>query len=377
MASDTRVDVLLPSLGISVVEGTIVRWRKQPGDAVVYEEPICDIATDKIESELPAPATGTLVEILVEEGETVDVGTAIAVVLTDQDRADAIAARQESVLDTAYGVPVAAGEPGAVSPVVARLAKDLGVDLAHVKGTGAAGRIRKQDVVAAADQDKVAARYEPPPPVALSHMRRSIGAHMKRSLDTAATVTSWIEVDFSAIERTRMEIGTTALPIVAKATLQTLAEFPDLNAWVDGERFTRHETVNLGIAVAIEGGLIVPVIRSAELLSVLELASAIRELAGRARAGELAPDELADGTFTITNPGQFGTVMATPVISQPQVAILDVEAIVRRPVAVDDEVVIRSICILGLSWDHRALDGAIAARFLGALRRRLESWGVG
>jgi 2-oxoglutarate dehydrogenase E2 component (dihydrolipoamide succinyltransferase) len=377
MASDTRVDVLLPSLGISVVEGTIVRWRKQPGDAVVYEEPICDIATDKIESELPAPATGTLVEILVEEGETVDVGTAIAVVLTDQDRADAIAARQESVLDTAYGVPVAPGEPGAVSPVVARLAKDLGVDLAQVKGTGAGGRIRKQDVIAAADQDNVAARYEPPPPVALSHMRRSIGAHMKRSLDTAATVTSWIEVDFSAIERTRMEIGTTALPIVAKATLQTLGEFPDLNAWVDGERFTRHETVNLGIAVAIEGGLIVPVIRSAELLSVLELGSAIRELAGRARAGELAPDELADGTFTITNPGQFGTVMATPVISQPQVAILDVEAIVRRPVVVDDEIVIRSICILGLSWDHRALDGAIAARFLGALRRRLESWGAG
>jgi 2-oxoglutarate dehydrogenase E2 component (dihydrolipoamide succinyltransferase) len=174
-----------------------------------------------------------------------------------------------------------------------------------------------------------------------------------------------------------MEIGTTALPIVAKATLQTLGEFPDLNAWVDGERFTRHETVNLGIAVAIEGGLIVPVIRSAELLSVLGLGSAIRELAGRARAGELAPDELADGTFTITNPGQFGTVMATPVISQPQVAILDVEAIVRRPVVVDDEIVIRSICILGLSWDHRALDGAIAARFLGALRRRLESWGAG
>ncbi len=377
MASDTRVEVLLPSLGISVVEGTIVRWRKAPGDAVVYEEPICDIATDKIESELPAPATGTLVEILVEEGETVDVGTAIAVVLTDQDRADAIAARQESVLDTAYGVPVATGDPGAVSPVVARLAKDLGIELAQVKGTGAGGRIRKQDVIAAADQDKVAARYEPPPPVALSHMRRSIGAHMKRSLDTAATVTSWIEVDFSAIERTRMEIGTTALPIVAKATLQTLGEFPDLNAWVDGERFTRHETVNLGIAVAIEGGLIVPVIQSAELLSVLELGSAIRELAGRARAGELAPDELADGTFTITNPGQFGTVMATPVISQPQVAILDVEAIVRRPVVVDDEIVIRSICILGLSWDHRALDGAIAARFLGALRRRLESWGAG
>lgn len=375
--SDTRVEVLLPSLGISVVEGTIVRWRKQPGDAVVYEEPICDIATDKIESELPAPATGTLVEILVEEGETVDVGTALAIVQTDQERADAIAAQQASVLDAAYGVHVHPGEQSAVSPVVARLAQDLGVDLATVKGTGVGGRIRKQDVIATAEHDKVEARYEPPPPAALSHMRRSIGAHMKRSLDTAATVTSWIEVDFSAIERTRMEIGTTALPIVAKATLQTLAEFPDLNAWIDGERFTRHETVNLGVAVAVDGGLIVPVIRSAEQLSVLELATAIRDIAQRARAGELAPDELADGTFTITNPGQFGTVMATPVISLPQVAILDIEAIVRRPVVVEEEIAIRPVCILGLSWDHRALDGAIAARFLGALRARVEAWGGG
>jgi len=375
LPTDTRVEVLLPALGISVVEGTIVRWRKQPGDTVVYEEPICDIATDKIESELPAPATGTLAEILVEEGETIDVGTVIAVVLTDQARADAIAAQQATVLDAAFGVRSPAGDSATVSPVVARLAQDLGVELATVKGTGAGGRVRKQDVIDAADVDKVAARYEPPAPVALTHMRRSIGAHMKRSLDTAATVTSWIEVDFSAIERTRMEIGTTALPIVAKATLQTLVEYPDLNAWLDGERFVRHETVNLGIAVAIEGGLIVPVVPAAERLSVLELSSAIRDLAQRARAGELAPDELADGTFTITNPGQFGTVMATPVISQPQVAILDVEAIVRRPVAVEDEVAIRPICILGLSWDHRALDGAIAARFLGALRTRLESWG--
>jgi pyruvate/2-oxoglutarate dehydrogenase complex dihydrolipoamide acyltransferase (E2) component len=375
MGADTRVEVLLPSLGISVVEGTIVRWRKRPGEPVVYEEPICDIATDKIESELPAPATGVLVEILVEEGETVDVGTAIAVVVADEERAEAIAAQQASALDAFYGEPGVAGGDGALSPVVARLAKDLGVDLARVKGTGAGGRVRKQDVIAAADQDKVAARYEPPPPVALTHMRRSIGAHMKRSLDTAATVTSWIEVDFSAVELTRTELGTTALPIVAKATLQTLAEHPDLNAWIDGERFTRHETVNLGIAVDVAGGLMVPVIHAAEQLSVLELANAIRDVAQRARTGQLAPDELADGTFTITNPGQFGTIMATPVISQPQVAILDVEAIVRRPVVVEEQIAIRPICILGLSWDHRAIDGALAARFLGGLRTRLEAWG--
>jgi len=375
MDSDSRVEVILPSLGISVVEGTILRWRKQAGDAVVYEEPICDIATDKIESELPAPATGTLTEILVEAGETVDVGTAIAIVVADQERADAITAQQVSVLDAAYGVLAPGGERTDISPVVRRLARDLDVDLAGIQGTGAGGRIRKQDVIAAAEAVKSARRYEPPAPVALSHMRRSIGAHMARSLEVAATITSWAEVDFSAVESTRMEIGTTALPIVAKATLQTLAEFPDLNAWLDGERFVRHETVNLGIAVAIEGGLIVPVIPSAERLSVLELATQIREIAQRARAGELAADEVADGTFTITNPGQFGTVMATPVINQPQVAILDVEAIVRRAVVVDDQVAIRPICILGLSWDHRALDGAIAARFLGSLRRRLEGWG--
>jgi pyruvate/2-oxoglutarate dehydrogenase complex dihydrolipoamide acyltransferase (E2) component len=214
--------------------------------------------------------------------------------------------------------------------------------------------------------------------VPLTRIRRSIGDHMKRSLETAATVTSWIEVDFAAVESARVQLGTTALPIVASATIATLADFPDLNAWLDGGDIVRHETVNLGIAVALGAeGLLVPVIREAERLDIAELARRIRDLATRARSSELTADELRDGTFTITNPGQYGTVMATPVINQPQVAILDIEAIVRRPVVVsepsgDETIAIRPICILGLSWDHRALDGVVAAQFLGALRTRLE-----
>jgi pyruvate/2-oxoglutarate dehydrogenase complex dihydrolipoamide acyltransferase (E2) component len=204
-------------------------------------------------------------------------------------------------------------------------------------------------------------------------MRLLIGEHMKRSLETAATVTSWIEVDFSAIEMRRRKLGITALPIVAEATAATLIEYGDLNAWIDGDDYVRHTEVNLGVAVSLgDDGLIVPVLRAAQRDDAAELARRIADAAARARAGTLSPDELRDGTFTISNPGQFGTLMATPVINQPQVAILDVEAVVRRPVVVGDEIAIRPICILGLSWDHRALDGVYAARFLGALRGRLE-----
>ena len=257
------------------------------------------------------------------------------------------------------------------------LAAQHGVDVDTLTGTGAGGRVRREDVLAAAAD--AGERYVPPPPTELSRMRLLIGEHMKRSLEVSATVTSWIEVDFSAIEARRRALGVTALPVVAHATIAMLAQFGDLNAWLDGDTFTRHDDVNLGIAVSLgEDGLIVPVIRAAHELDIPALAGAISDLASRARAGALRPDEVLDGTFTITNPGQFGTVMATPVISQPQVAILDMEAIVRRPVVVTDadgteSVAIRPICVFGLSWDHRALDGVYAARFLGALRARLES----
>jgi 2-oxoglutarate dehydrogenase E2 component (dihydrolipoamide succinyltransferase) len=378
--TETRVEVVMPQLGISVTEGTIVHWRKSPGDTVAYEEPLCDIDTDKIESELPSPVAGTLIEILVEVGETVPTGTAIGLIESDGSHEVPL-----TVLDPtppkATGAAATSREQ-VHSPVVQRLAAEHGIDLTTIAGTGQGGRVRKQDVLSAI-ADRAAGgvtQYVPPEPIPLSRMRRSIGDHMKRSLETAATVTSWIEVDFSAIEAAREQFHTTALPIVARATIATLSEFPDLNAWLDGGDIVRHETVNLGIAVALGAeGLLVPVIREAERLDIADLSARIRDLATRARGGELKAEELRDGTFTITNPGQYGTIMATPVINQPQVAILDIEAIVKRAVVIRDaggaeQIVVRPICILGLSWDHRAIDGVLAAQFLGALRGRLENW---
>jgi pyruvate/2-oxoglutarate dehydrogenase complex dihydrolipoamide acyltransferase (E2) component len=211
-------------------------------------------------------------------------------------------------------------------------------------------------------------------------MRRAIGEHMKRSLETAATCTTWIEADMSRVEAARERLGLTALPFVARCAIAALREHPELNAWLEGDRHTVHTTVNLGVAVSLgDDGLIVPVVHDAHELSVEGLAQRIKELARRARAKELTNDDVAGGTFTITNPGQYGSIMATPVINQPQVAILDLEAVVKRPVAVSaqdgsDMIAIRPMTILGLSWDHRALDGALAARFLATVKRNLEGF---
>jgi pyruvate/2-oxoglutarate dehydrogenase complex dihydrolipoamide acyltransferase (E2) component len=457
------VDVVMPQMGVSVSEGTIVEWRKQVGDWVEYEEPIVDISTDKIDTEVPSPAAGRLAEIVVDVGTTVDVGTVLARLQTD-DRpgqahaaegngagavatSEAAAATGETPADatqTPAPEPAAAADdraPGAdraqeakragdqrprgaggrrYSPVVQRIAAEHDVDLEAVPGTGRGGRVRKQDVLAFIEQGGGGAeappepplhiespyRPEPPapkaprapeaapaPPVApplsgayqppaaqpLSRMRQLVGEHMKRSLDTAATCTTWIEVDMSRVERARREAGLTALPFVARATIDALREFPAINAWLVGGDHTVHEDVNLGIAVSLgEDGLIVPVIRSAQDLSVEGIAKRVKELARAARSRALRPDDVQDGTFTITNPGQFGSVMATPVINQPQVAILDLEAVVKRPVVLTDEdgndsIAIRPMTVLGLSWDHRALDGALAAQFLAAVKRRLEA----
>jgi pyruvate/2-oxoglutarate dehydrogenase complex dihydrolipoamide acyltransferase (E2) component len=447
------VDVVMPQMGVSVSEGTIVEWRKQVGDWVEYEEPIVDISTDKIDTEVPSPAAGRLAEIIVEVGTTVDVGTVLARLATDAkpgqphasetnggpQTSEAAAAKGETPADAAASAAPAPGTatddeaPGAeraaqaeraparptagrggrrYSPVVQRIAAEHDVDLEAIEGTGRGGRVRKQDVLAFVEAGGAPAVEEPPlhiespyrpeppapapaapappttppagtyqPPAAtpLSRMRKSIGEHMKRSLDTAATCTTWIEVDMARVERARRELGVTALAFVARASIEALREFPALNAWLDGDEHVVHEDVNLGIAVSLgEDGLIVPVIRAAQDLSVEGLAKRVRELARAARDRRLSPDDVQAGTFTITNPGQFGSVMATPVINQPQVAILDVEAIVKRPVVITDEsgadsIAIRPICILGLSWDHRALDGAISAQFLAAVKRRLEA----
>jgi pyruvate/2-oxoglutarate dehydrogenase complex dihydrolipoamide acyltransferase (E2) component len=211
-------------------------------------------------------------------------------------------------------------------------------------------------------------------------MRRQIGEHMKRSLDTAAHCTTWIEVDVSRIEAARTGLGLTALPFVARAAVAALREYPALNAWMEDQRYTVHQEVHLGIAVSLgEDGLIVPVVHDAHNLSVEGLGARIKDLARRARARELTPDEVRGGTFTITNPGQYGSIMATPIINQPQVAILDLEAVVKRPVVItdtdgNDAIAIRAMTILGLSWDHRALDGVLAAQFLASVKRHLEEW---
>jgi pyruvate/2-oxoglutarate dehydrogenase complex dihydrolipoamide acyltransferase (E2) component len=380
-AGERLLEIVMPQLGITVTEGTLVAWRKAPGERVARDEAICDVSSDKVDTEIPAPAAGRIVELLIEVGTTVDAGTVIA---TMEEESALRAPSPGAVAAGGEGEPAgpASGRGGADrhSPVVVRLAAELGVALETVVGSGRDGRVRREDVLAAAKDAAAAvdaALYLPPAVGRLSRMRQTIGEHVKRSLREAATVTSWIEVDFSAVEARRRALSVTALPIVAAATVATLAEFGELNAWLDGDNYTVHREVNLGIAVSLGAdGLIVPVVRAAQTLDVEGLAAAIADLASRARSSSLSADEVRDGTFTITNPGQFGTFMATPVINQPQVAILDVEAIVRRPVVVTDgdteTIAIRPVCVLGLSWDHRALDGAYAAHFLGALRERLE-----
>jgi pyruvate/2-oxoglutarate dehydrogenase complex dihydrolipoamide acyltransferase (E2) component len=311
--------------------------------------------------------------------------------------------------------------------VVQRVAAEHGIDLSTVAGTGRDGRVRKQDVLALVNGQGTgvnaaeiadpplhiespyrpdpepapsarvastepastratgsnAAASGPAPAVAssgegLSRMRRQIGQHMKRSLDTAATCTTWIEVDMSRVEATRKRLGVTALAFVARATISALREHPALNAWLEGEQYTRVNEVNLGIAVSLgDDGLIVPVIHGAHELSEEGLAARIRDVARRARSRQLTADDVQGGTFTITNPGQYGSIMATPIINQPQVGILDFEAVVKRPVVVtdadgNDSIAIRPMTILGLSWDHRALDGALSAQFLATVKRNLE-----
>jgi pyruvate/2-oxoglutarate dehydrogenase complex dihydrolipoamide acyltransferase (E2) component len=402
-------------MGVSVAEGTIVAWRVEVGDRIEADATIAEISTDKIDTEVPSPASGVVAEILVPVESTVDVGTVLARIATGAGGAapsPAPPASEPSQPSEQSGQPddapqsgappVAARENGAgngrardhrrYSPVVQRIAAEHGVDLSQVEGTGRGGRVRKQDVLAFLESAPaeepplhIESPYRPEPvaPVVdgggLSRMRRQIGEHMKRSLETAATCTTWIEVDLSRVEVARKRLGVTALAFVSRAVIDAIREHPALNAWLEGEKYTRHTDVNLGIAVSLgDDGLIVPVVQRAQELSVEGLAARVRDLARRARARQLTPDEVRGGTFTITNPGQYGSIMATPIINQPQVAILDFEAVIKRPVVItdadgNDSIAIRPMTILGLSWDHRALDGALSAQFLATVKRYLES----
>jgi pyruvate/2-oxoglutarate dehydrogenase complex dihydrolipoamide acyltransferase (E2) component len=423
-------------MGVSVAEGTVVEWKKQPGDWVEADEIIASISTDKIDTDVEAPATGRVQEILVAVGETVEVGVTMARIATDarpgephvSENGAASTGSDETGTGEAAAALEAPGEAGELSgdaqqrprrysPVVMRIAAEHGIDLDRVTGTGRGGRVRKQDVLAFVESGGDGAA-EPPmhiespyrpdepskpktrrprfdlpaeaPPAAmpaggtapLSRMRQSIGEHMLHSLRTAATCTTIAEADLSRIEAARKQSGLTYLPYIARATIDTLAAYPALNATLEDGEVTTYDGVHLGIAVSLgEGGLIVPVIRDAQQYSVEGLAARIKDIARRGRSGELSPDEVRGGSFTITNPGGYGSIIATPVINQPQVAILDTEAVVKRPVVVTDElgndsIAIRPMTYLCMSWDHRALDGALAAQFLSGLRKNLESWPI-
>ena len=404
------VAITMPQMGVSVAEGTIVEWRKRAGDWVEADEPVCDVSTDKVDVEIPSPTAGRLVRILVEPGETVPVGTPLAELNSEARPGEP--SPQEAPQEQPEEAAADGDRSQIYSPVVRRIAAEHGLDLEQVKGSGVAGRVRKADLMALLEnggaQEAPEERplhtespYQPesePQPAGsaealigpsrrerMSPMRAQIARHMLESRRGSAHCTTIVEVDFSQVVRRRRElreamdrrgVHLTHLAFVAREAVVALQRHPVLNASIDGEEIVYHEQINLGIAVALEDGLIVPVIRGAERLSLEGLAAAIGDLATRAREKRLHPDEVQGGTFTITNPGQFGAVLATPIINQPQVAILDLEAIVKRPVVVErddeDALAIRPMSYLCMSWDHRALDGAEAARFLAAIKEGLE-----
>jgi 2-oxoglutarate dehydrogenase E2 component (dihydrolipoamide succinyltransferase) len=476
MATETAVDVVMPQMGVSVSEGTITRWLKQEGEQVEADEPLLEISTDKVDTEVPSPASGTLTQILVQEGETVDVGTKLGQIggggdagaaadapapeTAPAEPATAEAAAEADAASPAETPAPTAPEPSAappaaepaqqpaptgngkafVSPVVARIAGEHGIDPSQVPGTGSGGRVTKKDILAfvesggaqeqaqpeapaapaqaqpeapaaqpqaPAPEPTAPAAPPPKPPAAapvaagetlpgetvepITALRRGIAEHMRRSLDTSAHVTSAIEIDFSRIVdvRNRLKkeyqaaygVNPTYLAFVAKASVETLRDYPYVNAEMRGDSIVTRNFVNLGIAVELAAGkgLIVPVIRNAEGLNLLGLARGIAEIAAKARNKQLVPDDVQGGTFTITNPGGYGTFHGTPVISQPQSAILGTYALVKRPWVVEDDlgkdvIAIRPLMNITLTYDHRLVDGALAGRFLRDLRERLEGW---
>jgi len=396
-------------MGISVSEGTVLEWRKAVGDPVAADETICDVTTDKVDVEIPCPTAGVLTRILAEPGQTLPVGELLAEIDAGGPSNDDSAHEAKANDELPEEEPVAPDEAdrsGFYSPVVRRIAAEHDVELGAVEGHGVGGRVRKKDLLAhletadpkerrrerpmhiespyVPDSPNGAGRREP-----MSPMRKSIAEHMVRSIQTAAHCTTIVEVDFSAVAKRRKElrdsysrrgVPLTYLAFVARAVVESLEEFPVLNGSVEGDEIVLHDEVNLGIAVSLDDGLIVPVVHQAQRLSLEGTAAAIADLATRARERALEPDEVQGGTFTITNPGQFGAVLATPIINQPQVAILDLEAIVKRAVVLEgadgDAIAIRPMGFIPMSWDHRALDGADAARFLGSVKARLEEGGV-
>jgi pyruvate dehydrogenase E2 component (dihydrolipoamide acetyltransferase) len=423
MATETQIEVVMPQMGVSVSEGTIVKWLKSEGEQVLADEPLLEISTDKVDTEVPCPASGVLGSIVQLEGETVAVGTTIALITTGDEAPEPVEAKSEpepepesASIGASTAVPpepppTPPAEPvtrGFVSPVVARIAAENSVDLEQVTGTGHGGRVTKKDILAhitAVEKPGPQAATSQPRPSAvtasvpdngdrlepMSQMRRTIAEHMRRSLDTAAHATTVFEVDMSSVVaiRSRLKpeflerhgVRLTYLAFVARATVEALRNWPWLNAEIRGHEIVTHSYINLCIAVAVDGGkgLVVPAIRNAEGLNLLGMARAIQDVGDRARSKQLTPEDVQGGTFTITNPGGHGSVVGTPIINQPQVAILDTEALVKRPVVITDDkgvdaISVRPIMNLCLSFDHRLIDGAYAVQFMAEIRNSLESW---
>jgi pyruvate dehydrogenase E2 component (dihydrolipoamide acetyltransferase) len=459
------MDVEMPQLGETVTEGTITRWFKQVGDQVAEDEPLFEVSTDKVDSEVPSPVSGTVTEILVAEGDTVDVGTKLAVVgdagdapapepaPAEGDPAQADGPPQEPAAEQADADEAGQGDPAPraskepnpepksepepaatpsepkssgggggtsrlLSPVVRKLVNENDLDVDAITGTGPGGRITRDDVLDAIDAGTAApsaagpeqtapdaaastapaAKPRPAPvpvagerdtPIPHSRIRQATAEHMRRSIDTSAHVYASIEVDYESIEQVRRRhkdafkaaegTSLTYLPFVARAVVDALREFPEVNASFGEKELIVHNYVNLGIAVDLDfKALLVPVIAGADGMRLRAIARSVSDLAGRARSKKLGPDELQGGTFTITNPGPFGTTMTMPIINQPQVAILSTDGVKRRPVVVetptgDEAIAIHSTGNITLTWDHRAFDGAYAAAFLRRTKELLET----
>lgn len=429
-------EVLMPQMGESIVEGTVTKWLKQVGDKVERDEPLFEITTDKVDSEVPSPEAGVLEEILVQEGETVEINTVVAkigsgdgaaakngskaekpeakVEAKAEKKAEAKAAPEEPeakeetpTAPAAAAADVASGERIRSSPLVKRLAREHGIDLSQVKGTGQGGRISKKDIEAhieaakatpsgaapAAALDMVPISALPPAPAArfgnfttepISQMRRRIAEHMVMSKRVSPHVSTLHQVDCTAIARLRAKykdqflehngVKLTFMPFFLRAAAAALKEYPLVNASLDGDTVVYHKDVNIGMAVALDWGLIVPVIKNVDEKSVLGLQRAVNDLAERARHKQLKPEEIQQSTFSISNYGSYGSLLATPAINQPNVAIMGLGAIQKAPVVIDDAIAIRSISYVTLTFDHRLIDGAVADLFLSHVRRVIEGW---
>jgi len=456
------VDVVMPQMGESIFEGTITKWLKKPGDKVERDEPLFEISTDKVDAEIPSPSAGVLKEIKIAEGQTVPIQTIVAVIdgagsaaasapapaAASAKSAPApspapVAARPAApapapaapVSASVVPAPASSGSTERIhsSPLVRRLAKEHGVDLSAIEGSGAGGRITKEDIeaVIAGQSAPVAAQAQapsaatrpsvPPPPPApiaapgapaahgsqfvaalqvgvpreriyfgnyevqpLSNMRQKIAEHMVASKHVSAHVYSVDEIDMTKVAairakakeefEKRYETKLTFMPFFVKAAVAGLRAYPTLNASLDGTNMVLHREINIGMAVALDWGLIVPVIKNADEKNLLGIQRNLNDLAERARSKKLKPEEVQEGTFSITNPGVFGGLFGLPVISQPNVGILGLGAIEKRPVVINDSIAIRSMCYVTLSYDHRVVDGAVAHQFLHKVKETLENW---